>query len=203
MEPLRRFVDADNSCLFSSIGYLIDSEQFSETTKIQYRQIIATYVQENTFEEGLFPTSKEDYITNIINPSTWGSAVELKIFSDIYKIEIASIDVMTNRVDIFGQDKNYKNRIYLIYNGIHYDPLVLATGDDIEEDIKIFSADDNNTLIIFKKYVNIFKDAGDFVDLSNTNNFECMQCMNIFENQKDMYEHAENYEHWDFKELVE
>jgi len=203
MEPLRRFVDADNSCLFSSIGYLIDSEQFNETIKIQYRQIIATYIQENTFEEGLLPISKEDYITNIINPLTWGSAIELKFFSDIYKIQIASIDVMTNRVDIFGEDKNYKNRIYLIYNGVHYDPLVFATGDEVEEDIKMFSTNDTNALIIFKNYVNIFKEAGDFVDLSNVNNFECMQCMNIFENQRDMYEHAENYEHWDFKELIE
>ncbi len=201
MEPLRRFVDADNSCLFSSIGYLLDNDQFSETTKLQYRQILATYIQDNIFEAGLFEISKEDYVQNIVNPSTWGGAIELKIFSDIYQIEIASIDVMTNRVDIFGQDKNYKNRIYVLYNGVHYDPLVFASGDDTTEDLRVFDANDNETLILFQNYVKIFKDAGDFVDLANMNKFECMQCTTLFENQEEAFEHAQNYEHWNFKEL--
>lgn len=201
MVPLRRFVDADNSCLFSSIGYLLDNDQFSETTKLQYRQILATYIQDNTFDAGLFEIPKEDYVQNIINPSTWGGAIELKIFSDIYQIEIASIDVMTNRVDIFGQGKEYKNRIYVLYNGVHYDPLVFATGDDTSEDQRVFDANDSNTLIMFQEYVKIFKDAGDFVDISNMNKFECMQCTTLFENQEEAFEHAQNYEHWNFKEL--
>ena len=62
MEPLRRFVDADNSCLFSSIGYLLDNDQFSETTKLQYSQILATYIQDNIFEAGLFEISKDDFL---------------------------------------------------------------------------------------------------------------------------------------------
>ena len=201
MEPLRRFVDADNSCLFSSIGYLLDNDQFTETTKLQYRQILATYIQDNTFDAGLFEIPKEDYVQNIVNPSTWGGAIELKIFSDIYQIEIASIDVMTNRVDIFGQGKGYKNRIYVLYNGVHYDPLVYATGYDMIDEIRVFKADDNATLISFQEYVKVFKEAGDYVDLSNMNKFECEQCMTMFENQEQAYEHAQNYEHWSFKEL--
>ena len=30
MYPTRRFVDADNSCLFSSISYLFDKSNFNE-----------------------------------------------------------------------------------------------------------------------------------------------------------------------------
>ena len=113
---------------------------------------------------------------------------------------------MTNRVDIFGQGKNYKNRIYLLYNGVHYDPLVFAKSDnlgDMNEDLRVFSAEDSNTLISFQEYVKVFKDAGDFVDLSNMNKFECMQCTCLFENQEEAYNHAQNYEHWDFREMEE
>jgi len=201
MEPLRRFVDSDNSCLFSSVGYLIDHQQFNETTKLQYRQILATYIQDNNFEAGLFEVPKEDYIQNIINPATWGGAIELKIFSDIYQIEIASIDVMTNRIDLFGQDKGYKNRIYVLYDGVHYDPLVFATGDDQSEDQTIFRTDDEETKIKFQNYVKIFQEAGDFIDLSNMNKFECEQCTTLFENQEEAFEHAQNYQHWNFKQL--
>lgn len=201
MEPLRRFVDADNSCLFSSIGYLIDNNNFTETTKLEFRQILANYIQCNNFQEGLFEVPKEDYVVNILNPSTWGGAIELKVFSDIYQIEIASVDVMTNRVDIFGQGNEFKSRIYLIYNGVHYDPLVFSDGEDMKDDMTIFQSNDSNILVQFQNYAKIFKEAGDFVDLSNMNKFECDQCSTMFENQEEAYNHAQNYEHWNFKEL--
>ena len=201
MEPVRRYVDSDNSCLFSSIGYLIDNKNFNEETKLQYRQLLVNYLQTNTFEEGLLELPKEDYIANLENPSTWGGAIELKIFSDMFQIEIASIDVQSNRVDIFGQDKNYPQRIYVIYNGVHYDPLVMAYTDDPIDDITNFASDDNQSLVQFQNYVKLFNEAGDFVDLSNMNKFECQQCQTMFENQEEAFEHAQNYQHWQFNEL--
>lgn len=203
MEPLRRYVDSDNSCLFSSIGYLIDHKNFNEETKLQYRQLLVNYLEKNNFEQGILELPKEDYIENIQNPSTWGGAIELKVFSDMFQIEIASIDVQSNRVDIFGQDKNYPQRIYVIYNGVHYDPLVMAYTEDPIDDITSFESDDNETLIQFQNYVKMFKEAGDFVDLSNMNKFECQQCQTMFENQEEAFNHAQNYQHWQFNEVNE
>lgn len=203
MEPLRRYVDSDNSCLFSSIGYLIDHKNFNEETKLQYRQLLVNYLEKNNFEQGILELPKEDYIENIQDPSTWGGAIELKVFSDMFQIEIASIDVQSNRVDIFGQDKNYPQRIYVIYNGVHYDPLVMAYTEDPIDDITSFESDDNETLIQFQNYVKMFKEAGDFVDLSNMNKFECQQCQTMFENQEEAFNHAQNYQHWQFNEVNE
>ena len=203
MEPLRRYVDSDNSCLFSSVGYLIDHKNFNEETKLQYRQLLVNYLEKNNFEQGILELPKEDYIENIQNPSTWGGAIELKVFSDMFQIEIASIDVQSNRVDIFGQDKNYPQRIYVIYNGVHYDPLVMAYTEDPIDDITSFESDDNETLIQFQNYVKMFKEAGDFVDLSNMNKFECQQCQTMFENQEEAFNHAQNYQHWQFNEVNE
>ena len=201
MEPVRRFVDSDNSCLFSSIGYLVDNKNFSETTKYQYRQLLVNYLEDNNVEAGMLEIPKEDYIENIQNPSTWGGAIELKLFSDMLQIEIASIDVQSNRVDIFGQDKNYPQRIYVLYNGVHYDPLVMAYTEDSNDDITSFASDDNETLISLQEYVKVFKDAGDFVDLSNMNSFECDTCKTLFENQEEAYNHANNFQHWNFNEI--
>jgi len=201
MEPVRRFVDSDNSCLFSSIGYLVDSKNFSESTKYQYRQLLVNYLEDDNIEEEMLDLPKEDYIENIQNPATWGGAIELKLFSDMLQTEIASIDVQSNRVDIFGQDKNYPQRMYVLYNGVHYDPLVMAHTEDSKDDITNFASDDNETLISLQSYVKNFKDVGDFVDLANMNSFECDNCKTMFENQEDAYNHANNYEHWNFNEI--
>lgn len=140
MEPVRRYVDADNSCLFSSVGYLLDHNNFSETTKLQYRQLLSNHLESITIEEATLGMSKDNYIEHIQNPSTWGGAIELKLFSDMFQIEIASIDVQSNRVDIFGQDKKYPQRIYVVYNGVHYDPLVMAYTEDPKDDITSFES---------------------------------------------------------------
>lgn len=201
MEPTRRYVDADNSCLFSSIGYLIDNKNFSETTRLQYRQLLANYLEGITIDAVTLGMSKEEYIESIQNPSTWGGAIELKLFSEMFQIEIASIDVQSNRVDIFGQDKNYPQRIYVLYNGVHYDPLVMAYTEDNVDDITSFESDDSQTLIEFQNYVKVFNDAGDFVDPKNMNHFECDSCKSVFESQMEAYEHANNFQHWSFNEI--
>lgn len=44
--------------------------------------------------------------------------------SEYFKIEIAAVDIVNVRYDLFGQGKGYSDRVYLIYSGIHYDLLV-------------------------------------------------------------------------------
>lgn len=202
MEPIRRFVDADNSSLFSSIGYLVDNDHFNETTKLHFRQIISDYIKNNNFEKDLFKITKEEYALKVLDTKTWGGMTEFKIFSDMYKIEIASIDVQTNKVDIYGKDNGFKRRIYLVFNGVYYDPLVLNNGEDLSEDITVFDSDDYETLKLFREYINIFKEAGDYVDFSNKNKFECDQCQTIFESQEEALEHAHEFEHWNILEFI-
>ena len=95
MEPLRRFVDSDNSCLFSSIGYLIDNNNFNDTTKLQYRQLLVNYLESTKLEEGILEIPKPDYLENIQNPSTWGGAIELKLFSDMFQGVVGILSVLT------------------------------------------------------------------------------------------------------------
>ena len=123
--PIRRYVDADNSCLFSSIAYLLDRKNFNEQSSSKYRMMIVEYLNNNSFDEALLDSPLEVYINDIADPSKWGGGIEIKIFTEIFKIEIGVVDVQTNRIDLFGQDKNFPNRIFILYNGIHYDPLFI------------------------------------------------------------------------------
>lgn len=153
MIPLRRFMDLDNSCLFSSIGYLI-SDEFSDITKLQYRQLLVQWLESNTSIDNLLDKSKSEYIKYIEDINTWGGAIELNIFSEMYQVQIATIDTNTNNIYIFGEDKRYSQIIYLIYTGNHYDPLVMESSENTNQDIKIFDSDDYQTLFDFKNYVN-------------------------------------------------
>jgi ubiquitin thioesterase OTU1 len=47
-------------------------------------------------------------------------------------------------MDVYGQGSNYKQRVFLIYDGIHYDPLALTFEDNLPEymDVTVFNPDD-------------------------------------------------------------
>ncbi len=201
MEPTRRYVDPDNSCLFSSVGYNLDHRNFSDITSLQYRQLLAQYLEANEIDKNLLEIPKNQYIEEIENPSTWGGAVELRLFSDMFQIEIASIDVQSNRVDIFGEDKKYPQRIYLLYNGVHYDPLVFANSESPKDDVTIFESDDHQTLIQMQNYCKIFKVNGDFVDTSKMMTLRCIDCNQKFENQDEAMIHAQNFNHFNFDQI--
>jgi len=201
--PIRRYVDADNSCLFSSIAYLIDKKNFNESSSIIYRNMIVEYLCNNEFEESLLDLPKNAYINDIANPTRWGGGIEIKIFTEILKIEIAIVDVQTNRIDLFGQDKNFENRIFILYNGIHYDPLVINFDEaaDQESDLTIFKTSDNDTLNTFKNFAKKFTNSGDFVDIGKFMSLECDDCKQKFINEESATNHAKKTEHWNFNQI--
>ena len=201
--PIRRYVNADNSCLFSTIAYLIDKDNFNENSGLIYRIMIVDYIKDNEISNDILGMEKDEYIKKISEQTTWGGAIELKLFSDIYQIEIASLDVQSGRIDIFGETNDYDRRIYILYNGIHYDPLVMNTNEnaDTKEDITIFSPYDDNKLVIFKDYVEDIKSTGDFVDLSNINNYKCNMCNEEYQCEEDAMIHGQTTDHWSFTQI--
>lgn len=198
--PIRREVDADNSCLFSSIAYLIDRDNFNEEASLRFRQIIIDYLLDDKFDANLLDQPKDQYIEFIQNPKNWGGALEVKMFSDIFQTQIVCIDVKTNRADIYGEDKNYPQRIYLLYNGNHYDPLVMnfdVTADP-STDITVFDSNDMELFELMKCLLIEYKNQGDFVEFYS---LECKDCTEKFKNENEAVEHSINYNHWEFKQI--
>jgi ubiquitin thioesterase OTU1 len=198
--PIRREVDADNSCLFSSIAYLIDRENYNEDSSLKFRQIIVNYLLDNEFDNNLLDQPKDEYIEFIQNPKNWGGALEIKMFSEIFEIKIITIDVKTNRADIFGEDKNYDTCIYLLYNGIHYDPLVMNydASADPSLDITKFNSDDTETFELMKCLLLEYKNRGDYAEFYS---LQCSVCNEKCKDQNEALEHSINYDHWNFKQI--
>lgn len=93
------------------------------------REIIANAVKDNQvdFSEAVLGKPNDDYCEWIRNPNSWGGAIEVSILSNFYGIEVAVIDTQSGSISKFGEDKDYPHRVFLIYDGIHYDPLYLES----------------------------------------------------------------------------
>ena len=98
-------------------------------TPVDLRKIIANTVAKNPGHYNLvfLGRSNEDYQQWICNEQSWGGAIELAILSEHFEVEFAVVNIQAKSICVFGEDKNYANRVYLIYDGIHYDALHLES----------------------------------------------------------------------------
>lgn len=122
-------VPADNSCLFSSIYYALNGklDESSSCAPIM-RQIVAEKIaSDNEYYNTAFlgDKSNEDYCNWIKDENSWGGAIELAILSNHHETEIIVLDSINAILNRFGEDKNYSQRILLLFDGIHYDPVYL------------------------------------------------------------------------------
>ena len=79
-----------------------------------------------TWSEAVLGRSPASYVSTITQKDSWGGAIELSIFAAHFKREICSVDVLSGRVDRFGQGEGYDSQVLVVYSGIHYDALTFA-----------------------------------------------------------------------------
>ena len=85
---LKQVVAADNSCLFTSIGFLV-SGKVDTTVGTYLRQIIdqAVHNEKETYSDAILGRNNADYVAWIMQESSWGGAIEVSILSAHYGIE--------------------------------------------------------------------------------------------------------------------
>lgn len=95
------------------------------------REIIANAVSRSPDEycEAILGKPNHEYCEWILKPNSWGGAIELSILSQYYGMEIAVVDSSNGIINRFGEDQHYATRVFLIFDGIHYDPLYLEPLD--------------------------------------------------------------------------
>lgn len=95
------------------------------------REIIANAVAADPeeYSEAFLGRPNAEYCKWILKPDSWGGAIELSILSKFYGLEIAVIDSINAIINRFGEDQHYAQRVFLIFDGIHYDPLYLEPLD--------------------------------------------------------------------------
>ncbi|KAG8301063.1 aminotransferase [Homalodisca vitripennis] len=92
------------------------------------RKLIAAEIAKDhdTYNEAFLGRPNADYCAWILKPESWGGAIELAILSEFYMLEIVVVDTTNGILNRFGEDKSYSNRMFLIYDGCHYDALYMA-----------------------------------------------------------------------------
>ncbi|XP_039249904.2 ubiquitin thioesterase OTU1-like [Styela clava] len=196
----RKEVPADNSCLFYSVFYVLEGFLEYETAK-KLRAKIAEQVTSDPekYSEAVLGNTQIEYSAWIQSDTSWGGAIELAILSEIFKVEIAAVDIKSLRLDIYGQDKSYSSRAYLIYDGIHYDPLYFDSCNKQLPLQTIFSCEDHAMLTKVMELAEIAHKARQFTD---TGNFTliCVTCQKKLTGQKEAQEHAKQTGHGNFSE---
>jgi hypothetical protein len=123
------------SCLFESLSSFIEN-----VDHFQLRNIICDYIATNPRILDSYDVSSviwetnitlQQYVENMRNPSTWGGALEIKAFCNIFNIDVVVHHTSTNKEIEFKSDSlkiyqksegSFSVRINLLYNGNHYDP---------------------------------------------------------------------------------
>ena len=199
---LRQEVPSNNSCLFTSVHFCVNNGRLDESIGSSMRKIIADTVSSDpeTFNEGILGRTPEDYCKWILDKNNWGGAIELAILSAKYSIEIVAVDTQNVRFNRFGEDKNYSKRIFVIYDGIHYDPLQMELFDGSGKVKTIFSTNDDYVLTQALELAREAKNSRQFTDVQNFT-LKCMICKTRLTGQSQAQDHAKKTGHLEFGEV--
>lgn len=113
--------------MFSTlIGFALNGKVDTECGSYM-REVIAQHVlnDKETYNEAILSKPNQEYCEWIRKSSSWGGAIEVSILSSYYGVEIAVVDITNALINRFGEDKQFGMRVFLLYDGIHYDPLYL------------------------------------------------------------------------------
>ncbi|XP_072133932.1 ubiquitin thioesterase OTU1 [Mobula birostris] len=198
----RHVVPADNSCLFTSIHYVVEGGVCEPNCAPEMRNLIAQIVASDphSYTEAVLGKSNWEYCNWICRSDTWGGAIEISILSKFYRCEICVVDTQTVRIDRFGEDVSYTKRVLLIYDGIHYDPLERRFEDPETPPQTIFSTADDVVLAQALELGDEARRKRQFTDL-NRFTLRCIVCQKGLVGQVEAREHAKETGHTNFGEV--
>jgi len=130
---IRRTVPNDNSCLFYSIAYCCEGAEASRSVEQRLRGVMRDNVlaDPDPATRALFLGKPVDeYAEWIMNPHHWGGEPEIVALSEHYKVELAVVSCEMMSTIVYGEGAS-GGRIYILYTGSHYDPLVAGASPDI------------------------------------------------------------------------
>lgn len=199
---MRQTVPSDNSCLFTSVNYCITGGELDHKVAPALRKIIADHVgkDETTYNDGFLGRPNSEYCTWIMNEEHWGGAIELSVLSQYYEIEIVAVDTIHLRLNRFGEDKDYDQRILLIYDGIHYDALKYEPNDHRKPIMTLFLTSEERVLSLALQLAREAKQSHQFTDVQNFT-LKCMDCGTRLTGQTEAQSHAQNTGHVNFGEI--
>lgn len=191
---------ADNSCLFTSIRFVLNGKVDNEGSEMM-RHIIAQEVAADPqqYNDAVLGKSNAEYCTWIQKADSWGGAIEVSILSNYYGIEIDVVDIQNAIINRFGEDKNFGLRVFLLFDGIHYDPLYMETSQSTAP-ATIFPVEELGVYQQAEQLANEAKSSRQFTNVDKFN-LRCLQCDLMLVGQAQAQQHAKATGHANFGEI--
>ncbi|KAJ1452727.1 hypothetical protein M885DRAFT_619703 [Pelagophyceae sp. CCMP2097] len=222
---VRRPVDADGNCLFVALAYLLRGSRPDKAAGLAaaalMRRACAARVlgDPEAFPDGALEKPRREYGAWIESPETWGGAVELSVlahggsalgadaelaskFSDVV---VCAVDVRSGVLQRYGEaatdaaGEARRGAVYLIYDGVHYDPLVFSPEGAAESaaDITVVAANDEGARALALAAAADFRKRRQFVDTASFA-LQCLVCGQGLRGQQDAQDHAAHTGHTNF-----
>ena len=152
-------VPADNSCLYTACGYLLDGvtgasgdgslplptagRRMDRAPALRSAAAAHILSHADAFTGAVLGRPPLEHAAFVNRRDTWGGGVELRALAEAHATELAVADIRTRRVAVFGEEAGFARRAYLLYDGVHYDALhrrdaggmvtLFAPGDAVAE----------------------------------------------------------------------
>lgn len=200
---VRRFVDSDNSCLFTAVAYVMEGNR---ERGYDLRNVIASIVLSDpeTYNDAVLGRPNDEYCQWIMNPQHWGGEIELSILAQYYGRQIAAYDIRTTRCFVYGMDAGFRERVLVVYDGIHYDAIARSPYSDAPEEMDAtafnpFTEDGRIVLEAAESFVRKLNQTNQFTDLSRLQ-IRCDECGRGFTGQPEALAHGRQTGHTSFSE---
>jgi len=195
---VRKVVPADNSCLFASLGFLFQGDT-GQSIATALRCVVGDTVLScpDRFPDIMLGKKREEYVSWIQNPQIWGGGIELAALAQHFATEIHVVDTQSLRIDKFGQDLSCSEKAYVIYDGIHYDPLYEPTPTG---PITVFPLQDSDIESAAMLLAANAKKAHSYTDLANFT-LKCGTCGLGMAGEKVARQHCKETGHTNFEEF--
>lgn len=200
---VRRFVDSDNSCLFTAVAYVMERNR---ERGYDLRNIIASIVLSDPerYNAAVLGRPNVEYCHWITDPQHWGGEIELSILAQYYQCQIAAYDIRTTRCFVYGMDAGFRERVLVVYDGIHYDAIARSPYSDAPEemDATVFNPSTQDGQIVLEaaeSFVRKLNLTNQFTDLSKLQ-IRCDECGRGFTGQPEALAHGRQTGHTRFSE---
>ena len=206
----RKVIPSDNSCLFASILHCLKPALYKLNKRLMspmdLRLICKDYVKKDaqqnacsTLMDSIIAESDgkiktpDDYAKRILDCNSWGGYVECKILSEYFQVQIVAGNIELGTFNKYPEDNTrFSSRIYILYDGIHYDACERGSG------ISIFGCNDTGEL--YNEVAMVLLGLKEKRQYTNTNTFRlfCNECYTTLEGQREAQEHAKKTGHVNF-----
>ena len=167
------------------------------------RAVVAQAIEADAerWSEAVLGEPRDAYVARVLHPDTWGSGVEIAILCEYFRVQAATFHMQSQSCIVSGETE--PQRIYLLFDGIHYDLLAFAFAADAprEADVTLFDPADAGVEAKARRLVGELHARHEYIDV-NKFTLRCLVCQEGLAGQEAARAHASATGHQSFAEYA-